>query len=132
MGCRILPIAMAKNSIGMAIACEEYGAKFSLTVRRPEASGASRCCKDPDKKYATAGMQPSAAAPIPTRWPFGKGMKYTPISISPEQAQFLETKKFQIDEIARIFRIPPHMIGDPKIELFQYRAAVTGVREIHA
>ena len=41
-----------------------------------------------------------------------EGMKYTPISISPEQAQFLETRKFQIDEIARIFRIPPHMIGD--------------------
>ena len=39
-------------------------------------------------------------------------MKYTPISISPEQAQFLETRKFQINEIARIFRIPPHMIGD--------------------
>ena len=39
-------------------------------------------------------------------------MKYTPISISPEQAQFLETRKFQLDEIARIFRVPPHMIGD--------------------
>ena len=39
-------------------------------------------------------------------------MKYTPISISPEQAQFLETGKFQIDEIARIFRVPPHMVGD--------------------
>ena len=39
-------------------------------------------------------------------------MKYTPISISPEQAQFLETRKFQIDEIARIFRVPPHMVGD--------------------
>ena len=39
-------------------------------------------------------------------------MKYTPISISPEQAQFLETRKFQIDEIARIFRVLPHMVGD--------------------
>ena len=39
-------------------------------------------------------------------------MKYTPISVSPEQAQFLETRKFQVAEIARIFRIPPHMIGD--------------------
>ena len=39
-------------------------------------------------------------------------MHYTPISISPEQAQFLETRKFQIDEIARIFRVPPHMVGD--------------------
>ena len=39
-------------------------------------------------------------------------MKFTPISIAPEQAQFLETRKFQLDEIARIFRVPPHMIGD--------------------
>ena len=41
-----------------------------------------------------------------------EGMKYTPIGISPEQAQFLETRKFQINEIARIFRVPPHMVGD--------------------
>ena len=39
-------------------------------------------------------------------------MKYTPIGISPEQAQFLETRKFQVNEIARSFRIPPHMVGD--------------------
>ena len=41
-----------------------------------------------------------------------EGLKYSPISISPEQAQFLETRKFQLNEIARIFRVPPHMIGD--------------------
>ena len=41
-----------------------------------------------------------------------EGMKYTPISISPNEAQFLETRKFQINEIARIFRVPPHMLGD--------------------
>jgi HK97 family phage portal protein len=39
-------------------------------------------------------------------------LKYHPISIPPEQAQFLETRKFQIDEIARIFRVPPHMLAD--------------------
>ena len=39
-------------------------------------------------------------------------LKYTPIAISPEQAQFLETRKFQINEIARIFRVPPHMLAD--------------------
>jgi len=38
--------------------------------------------------------------------------EYQPISIPPEEAQFLETRKFQIDEIARLFRVPPHMIGD--------------------
>lgn len=41
-----------------------------------------------------------------------EGMSYKPISISPEQAQFLQTRKFQIEEIARIFRVPPHMVGD--------------------
>ncbi|MBQ1396973.1 MAG: phage portal protein, partial [Clostridia bacterium] len=41
-----------------------------------------------------------------------EGVTYSPISISPNEAQFLETRKFQIDEIARIFRVPPHMIGD--------------------
>ena len=34
------------------------------------------------------------------------------MTIPPEEAQFLETRKFQIDEIARLFRVPPHMIGD--------------------
>ena len=39
-------------------------------------------------------------------------LKYQPLGISPNEAQFLETRKFQIDEIARIFRVPPHMVGD--------------------
>ena len=39
-------------------------------------------------------------------------MDYQQISIPPEEAQFLETRKFQIDEIARLYRVPPHMIGD--------------------
>ena len=41
-----------------------------------------------------------------------KGMKYQQVGIPPEEAQFLETRKFQINEIARLYRIPPHMVGD--------------------
>ncbi len=41
-----------------------------------------------------------------------EGLKFHQMSIPPEQAQFLETRKFQINEIARIFRVPPHMAGD--------------------
>lgn len=41
-----------------------------------------------------------------------RGMKYTPISIPNNEAQFLETRKFQIEEIARLYRVPLHMIGD--------------------
>ncbi len=40
-----------------------------------------------------------------------EGLKYQQIGIPPEEAQFLETRKFQIDEIARLYRIPPHMVG---------------------
>lgn len=59
-----------------------------------------------------------------------EGMKYQQIGIPPEEAQFLETRKFQINEIARLYRIPPHMVGDlEKSKLFQYRAAVARVCE---
>ena len=55
-------------------------------------------------------------------------MTFQQLSIPPDQAQFLETRKFQIDEIARIFRVPPHMVGGfGEIHLLQYRAAVAGI-----
>ena len=41
-----------------------------------------------------------------------EGVKFTPISIPNNEAQFLETRKFQIEEIARMYRVPLHMIGD--------------------
>lgn len=107
------PIAMAKNAIGLSIATEEYGAKFFANGATPggllEYPGT---VKNPDAireswNKGFGGSHNSNKVAI-----LEEGMKYTPISISPEQAQFLETRKFQIDEIARIFRIPPHMVGD--------------------
>lgn len=107
------PIAMAKNAIGLAIATEEYGSKFFANGANPggvlEHPGT---LKDPirirESWNATFGGSSNAAKVAVLE----EGMKYTPISISPEQAQFLETRKFQINEIARIFRVPPHMVGD--------------------
>ena len=107
------PIAMAKNSIGMAIACEEYGAKFFANGATPggilEHPGV---VKDPERVRESWNSAFGGSANSNKVAVLEEGMKYTPISISPEQAQFLETRKFQVDEIARIFRIPPHMIGD--------------------
>ena len=107
------PIAMAKNAIGLAMATEEYGAKFFANGAAP--SGVLEhpgTLKNPDKVReswnATFGGSHNANKVAVLE----EGMKYTPISISPEQAQFLETRKFQINEIARIFRVPPHMVGD--------------------
>lgn len=107
------PIAMAKNAIGMAIACEEYGAKFFANGAAP--SGVLEhpgVLKDPSKVRESWTNTFGGSANSNKVAVLEEGMKYTPISISPDQAQFLETRKFQIDEIARIFRIPPHMIGD--------------------
>ena len=106
------PIAMAKNAIGLSIATEEYGAKFFANGATPggilEYPGT---VKDPDRVRESwnkgfSGRNSHKVAILE------EGMKYTPISISPNEAQFLETRKFQIDEIARIFRVPPHMVGD--------------------
>lgn len=107
------PIAMAKNAIGLGIAAEEYGSKFYANGANP--SGVLEhpgTLKDPAKIreswQATFGGSGNANKVAVLE----EGMKYTPISIAPEQAQFLETRKFQINEIARIFRVPPHMVGD--------------------
>lgn len=107
------PIAMAKNAVGMAIACEEYGAKFFANGAAP--SGVLEhpgTIKDPsrvrDSWNATFGGSANSGKVAVLE----EGMKYTPISINPQEAQFLETRKFQINEIARIFRVPPHMVGD--------------------
>ena len=107
------PISMAKNAIGMAIACEEYGAKFFANGAAPggvlEHPGT---IKDPQRVRESWQSTFGGSGNANKIAVLEEGMKYTPIGISPEQAQFLETRKFQINEIARIFRVPPHMVGD--------------------
>jgi HK97 family phage portal protein len=107
------PIAMAKNAIGMAIACEEYGAKFFANGAAPggvlEHPGV---VKDPSKVRDSWNSVYQGSSNSHRIAVLEEGMKYQAIGISPEQAQFLETRKFQINEIARIFRVPPHMVGD--------------------
>lgn len=107
------PIAMAKNAVGMAIACEEYGAKFFANGATPggilEHPG---IVKDPARVRESWNAVYQGSGNAHRIAVLEEGMKYTPIGISPEQAQFLETRKFQINEIARIFRVPPHMVGD--------------------
>ena len=97
----------------MAIACEEFGAKFFANGAAP--SGVLEhpgTIKDPTRVREAWQSQFGGSSNSGKVAVLEEGMKYTPISISPEQAQFLETRKFQINEIARIFRVPPHMVGD--------------------
>ena len=107
------PIAMAKNAIGLAIATEEYGSKFFSNGANP--SGVLEhpgVLKNPERVRDSWNETFGGSSNAHKVAVLEEGMHYTPISIAPEQAQFLETRKFQIDEIARIFRVPPHMIGD--------------------
>lgn len=107
------PIAMAKNAIGMAIACEEYGARFFANGASP--SGVLEhpgTLKDPKRVRDSWNAAYGGTSNAHKVAVLEEGMKYVPISISPNEAQFLETRKFQINEIARIFRVPPHMVGD--------------------
>ena len=107
------PIAIAKNAIGMAAACEEYGAKFFANGAAP--GGVLEhpsVVKDPERLRESWNTVYQGSGNAHRIAVLEEGVKYQPIGVSPEQAQFLETRKFQINEIARIFRVPPHMVGD--------------------
>ena len=107
------PIALEKSAIGLGIAAEEYGSKFFSNGARP--SGIlthPNTVKDPKKlreswNAAYGGSVNSGKVAV-----LEENMSYTPISIPNSEAQFLETRKFQVSEICRIYRVPPHMVGD--------------------
>ena len=107
------PIAMAKNAIGMTLACEQYGASFFANGANPggvlEHPGV---LKDPSKVRESWNAVYKGVTNAHKVAVLEEGMKYHQIGIPPEEAQFLETRKFQINEIARLYRIPPHMVGD--------------------
>lgn len=107
------PIAMAKNAVGMTLACEEYGASFFANGANPggvlEHPGV---LKDPGKVRESWNSVYRGTNNAHKVAVLEEGMKYQQIGIPPEEAQFLETRKFQINEIARMYRIPPHMVGD--------------------
>lgn len=95
------PIAMARNAVGMPFACEEYGSAFFANGAR--LGGVLKhpgVLKDPSKlreswRAVYGGTMNTGRIAV-----LEEGVKYQQIAIPPEEAQFLETRKFQIDEIA--------------------------------
>ena len=107
------PIAMARNAIGVALACEEFGAKFFEHGARP--SGVLKhpgVLKDPAKLRESWQSIYGGSANAGKVAVLEEGVTYESISINPNEAQFLETRKFQIAEIARTFRVPLHMLNE--------------------
>ena len=107
------PVALEKNAIGLGIAAEEYGSAFFKNGARP--SGVlthPNQVKDPKRlreswNAAYGGSSNGGKVAV-----LEEGMSFSPISMPNNEAQFLETRKFQVEEICRIYRVPPHMIGD--------------------
>ncbi len=106
------PIAMAKNAIGMALACEEYGAKLFANGANPggvlEHPGV---VKDPKRIRDSWNAVYQGSENAHRIAVLEEGMKFQAIGIPPEQAQFLESRKYQTEEICRIFRVPPHLVA---------------------
>ena len=105
------PIAMMKNSLGTTLAVEKYGSSFFKNGAQP--SGVLEhpgVLKNPEKirenwseVYGGAGNAHKIAV-------LEEGMQYRAISLPPEDSQFLSTRQFGVNEICRIFRVPPHMV----------------------
>ena len=107
------PIALARNAIGLNIAAEEYGGRFFANNATPSGIlSTAGVLKDPGKvrdawQAAYGGLRNSNKVAV-----LEEGLEYKPISMPHSDAQFLETRKFQIEEICRIFQVPPHLVAD--------------------
>jgi HK97 family phage portal protein len=109
------PIDLHRETIGLALAAQQYGAAFygnnatpkgALTVPgklTDEARAALR--EDWERRHRGAGNAHRLAI-------FDAGFTYAPIGMTNEQAQFLENRRFDITDIARLFGTPPHMVGE--------------------
>jgi HK97 family phage portal protein len=111
------PIACgARRHCALGLAAQSYGARFFQNDARPGRLDRAPWQTSPRRKRAAVpreqfqelqgGMNRGKAAVLEY------GMKLHEVTVSNDDAQFLETRKFQVSEIARLFRIPPHMIGD--------------------
>lgn len=108
-------LTMAREAIGLGLSAEAFGSTFF--AQGATTKGIISTNDDLDQAQADtlrekfdgrhAGVRNAHRTGILTR-----GATYTSTSIPPEDAQFLQTRKFQVSEIARLFRLPPHMIGD--------------------
>lgn len=117
------PVDLARESIGLGLAAQEYGARWFAQGSAPSGiievdgplseAGAKVLAKQWSEDHV--GSMRAHMPGVLTN-----GAKYKPISVTPEQAQFLQTRQFQLTEIARLFRVPPHMLGAPSGETMTY------------
>lgn len=109
------PIQAAREAVTTGLAAQDYGMRYFQNDATPggwiEYPGQFK--DDAQKKRFREEFQASQAGRNRHKTAiFELGMKYHQISVTNQDAQYLETRKFSVSEIARLFRIPPHLIGD--------------------
>lgn len=109
------PIGSARQALGLAVAAEEYGARLfgSGSLMSGVLQTDARLDQAQADRLKTAWeSRMSGIANAHRTAVLDSGVKFTPIGIPPGDSQFLESRKFQVVEIARLYGIPPHMLGD--------------------
>lgn len=109
------PVEMARQTIGLGLGAQKHGSKQMANAATPSivVSVDGKVDDEAAERFSTrfvkrfAGID-NAGKPIT----LGGGAKITQLTMTNDQMQFLETRKFQVSDVARWFRVPPHMIGD--------------------
>lgn len=109
-------ISLARNAIGLSIAAQKYGSKFFKNDARPAiAIKLKNSLKTKESQDAFRSSWNQIYQGGENAWKVGlleEGAEIQEIGIPPEDAQFIETQKWTVADMSRVFRIPPHMIGD--------------------
>lgn len=106
------PIQKAASTVGLGLAAQRYGIRYFEDSANP--SGILTTEQDLTPEQAKQAMKRWIQSHQGRRLPalMSGGLEWQPIQITPEESQFLQTRANQVSEVARFFRIPPHMIGD--------------------
>lgn len=118
------PISMARQAVALGLAAEEFAGRFHANNARPNVFlKPSQNVKDPAELRKTwheayGGLENTGkVAVLPV------GMDIGTFSINPRDAQFLEGRAFQIGEIARLYKVPMFLLGDPTGKTSTYASA---------
>jgi HK97 family phage portal protein len=108
------PLTQAAQAIGVGVALQEYAARFFAQSAHPSGvlehpsrltpEAAERLSRDWQAKFG--GTQNSSRVAV-----LEDGLQWRGISVPMHDAQFLEQRRYSATEIARVFRVPPYMIG---------------------
>lgn len=108
-------IDLADDSFGMALAAERHAARFFdrgirvAGILQSEKTLKPQIAEEMGESFSRKWGGEHAAGKVPVLW---EGVKFQPVSMTPKDAEFLESRKFSVADIARWFGIPPHLIGD--------------------